>query len=133
MSYVGFFFTPLEEIFSTLALPASNPKDTVFKGIVSVVYSFTATLIVTKGNYVAASKAASLALLATLIYSLTLSLFSEFVNSVESFFLAVGTIACLIKTRQFQASWSLSVLATLLPWTLRKGTLDAPIFGIVYA
>ncbi len=115
------------------------PGDAVYGTVRSAAYSFTISMIQTKGNYIAGAQSAALAAFATAIYALTVAFFNKLVSTGEwerakthgAFFVANVMTYIVTEFVGAKMAVSISVLYTGAPYALEYPGMKTPLFGLI--
>lgn len=109
------------------------PKDIVWGGAKSVCYSFTVSIIVTRGKVEAGLQSAYLSALAAIIYALILAVMKKLINreSYKPFFLSLGVVYLVSENVGPRLTFTTTLFATAFPNMLQKPKMQTPLFGII--
>ena len=117
------------------------PKDAVWGGAQNSVYSFTVSVILTKGNYIAGAKSALLAVIATVIYALIVAFFAQFPDSsgkksdptipLELFFITSGATYLISEMAGPKIEVMISIFAAGIPNAIKYPVGQTPFFGTI--
>ena len=112
----------------------SQIPEPAWRGAQSAAYSFTVSVIVAGGDYVAGTKSAALAAVATLIYTLIAALFNTYYSTEknnEMFFASLGVTYLVTEWTGVKMAHTTSVFTTFIPYALKIPTKETPLFGII--
>jgi hypothetical protein len=135
---------PVQTVLGT-AIPGI-PEDTVWGCVQNAIYSFTVSIILTNRNYIAGTKSALLAAVATIVYAFITALFAQFLNryfsiysnekpdltkTPESFFIASAVTYLVSEMGGAKMEIVPSLLATGLPYAIKNPSMQTPLFGTI--